>query len=84
MSKAEKFIRDCTKNYSNTTYLTDDVENPEDYIPWLTPDHALRAMEIAREEIYEWLSYHLDTSKMDVDYKFEVIEELRKAMKDET
>ena len=59
MSKAEKFIRGCTRNCSNTTYLTDDIENPEDYIPWLTPDQARRAVEIAREEtidnVVEWL-----------------------------
>ena len=50
MSKAEKFIQDYTRKCSNTTYLTDDVENPEDYIPWLTPDQALKAVEIEREE----------------------------------
>ena len=85
MNKAEKFISDCTRNCSNELVLPDLEWNNthKEYNPWLTPDQALRAVEIAREEIYEWLSYHLDTSKMDVDYKFEVIEELRKAMKDE-
>jgi hypothetical protein len=59
MSKAEKFIQNYTRNCSNTTYLTDEVENPEDYCPWLSPDQARRAVEIAREEtidkIVEWL-----------------------------
>ena len=32
------------------------------------------------EKIYEYLSYHLDTSKIDVSYKFEFIEEFKKYM----
>lgn len=82
--RVEKFIQDCTRTCSNSIQCYDGDCNPQViYKPWLTPDQARRAVKIAREEIYEWLSYHLDTSKMDVDYKFEVIEELRKAMKDE-
>ena len=53
MSKAEKFIQDYTRNCSNIEY-TQDVYAPS-YHPWLTPDQARRAVEIAREEIYEWL-----------------------------
>ena len=53
MSRAEKFIQEYTRNCSNTTYLTDDVENSEDYAPWLTPDQARRAVEIEREEIID-------------------------------
>ena len=59
------------------------IELVSDENGYLCDQHALKAVEIAMEEIYEWLSYHLDTSKMDVDYKFEVIEELKKAMKNE-
>ena len=95
MSRAEKFISDCTRNCSNTTYLTDDVENPEDYTPWLTPDQARKAVEIAREEIYEWLSNnvfedkYLDLRKMGIEYAFygykvdTLINDLKQAMKDE-
>lgn len=85
MSKAEKFIQDYTRNCSNEI-IGGGWNNGEFFHlfnPWLTPDEARKAVDIAREEIYEWLSYQLDTSKMDIDYKFEVIEELRKAMKDE-
>ena len=32
------------------------------------------------EKAAEYLSYHLDTSKIDVNYKFDFIEEFRKAM----
>ena len=35
------------------------------------------------EKAYEYLSYHLDTSKIDVNYKFDFIEEFRKYMKGE-
>ena len=74
MSNAEEYIKKHTKALKES--------NGEEYFNWLTPDDARRAVEIAREELIEWLSYHLNTSKIDVDYKFEVIEELRKAMKD--
>ena len=52
MSKAEKFIEEHTRNCSNKTEW--DVEGlTHDYIPWLTPDQARRAVEIAREEVVE-------------------------------
>ena len=35
------------------------------------------------EKAYEYLSYHLDTNKIDVSYKFEFIEEFRNHMKGE-
>ena len=35
------------------------------------------------EKACEYLSYHLDTSKIDVNYKFEFIEEFRNCMKGE-
>ena len=44
MAKAEQFIIDCTKTCSNE--LTDGS-----YAEWLTPYQALRAVEIALEEI---------------------------------
>ena len=33
------------------------------------------------ESAVDYLSYHLDTSKIDVSYKFDFIEEFKKAMK---
>lgn len=53
MSKVEKFIQDCTKRCSNIEY-TQGVYTPS-YQPWLTPDQARKAVEIAKEEVYEWL-----------------------------
>ena len=33
------------------------------------------------EKVCEYMSYHLDTSKIDANYKFEFIEEIRNYMK---
>ena len=56
MSKAEEFIKDCTRTCSNLVYK-DTINGKEfnTYNEWLTPDQAREAVEIAREEIYEWL-----------------------------
>ena len=55
MSKAEDYIRENTKHFSNKWY--DDLS--QGYKPWLTPDQARWAVEIAREEILlnvaEWI-----------------------------
>ena len=45
MSKAEDYIRKNTNQFSN--------EDGFDYIPWLTPDQARKAVEIGREEMLE-------------------------------
>ena len=55
MSKAEKFISDYTRNCTNYTGVINKKTYEGYYVPWLTPDQARRAVEIAREEIYEWL-----------------------------
>lgn len=55
MNKAEKFIQDNTRNCSNQSKWG--VETPNKSIiyvqPWLTPDDARKAVEIAREEMIE-------------------------------
>ena len=60
MSKAEDYIRENTKHFSNEWY--DDLS--QGYEPWLTPDQARRAVEIAREEMIEkgieFLKDHLE------------------------
>jgi hypothetical protein len=69
MSKAEKFIQEYTRNCSNE-YLTDSKPDGlggyisrRNFSPWLTPDQALRAVEIAREEmlnrICEWIEENI-------------------------
>ena len=50
MSKAEKFISDSTKNYSNEKRITVGKISHWEKQPWLTPDDARKAVEIAREE----------------------------------
>ena len=57
MSKAEKFISDFTRNCSNELCAVEDRFGKKviSYHEWLTPDQARTAVEIAREEIYEWL-----------------------------
>jgi acetylornithine/succinyldiaminopimelate/putrescine aminotransferase len=50
--RVEKFIQDYTSNcYNYNSYA-------QDPIPWLTPDQARRAVEIAREEMIEWIDSH--------------------------
>jgi len=54
MEKVEQYIRKNTNQFSN--------EDGFDYIPWLTPDHARKVTEIAREEtikeVCEWIKYN--------------------------
>lgn len=55
MSKAEKFISDCTRNCSNELIAVESRAGKEviSYTKWLTPDQARKAVEIAREEMIE-------------------------------
>ena len=88
MSKAEKFIQNYTRNCSNAIYDPYDTGDAITiYAPWLTPDQALRAVEIARGEIYEWLINHNDyiiangsITRFDME---KCIKDLKQAMKDE-
>ena len=60
MSKAEKFIQDCTRNCSNE--FEPQKAPPSVYNPWITPEDARKAVEIAREEtikeVCEWIKYN--------------------------
>ena len=62
MSKAEKFIQDCTRNCTNELCSVEDRFGKKviSYHEWLTPDQARRAVEIAREEELEYVKYQLD------------------------
>ena len=63
MKKVEQYIKDYTRNCSNLVYK-DTINGKEfnTYHEWLTPDHARRVAEIAREEtikeVCEWLDNH--------------------------
>lgn len=90
MSKAEKFIQDCTRNCSNE-YCGEGISighgatlSKRCFTPWLTPDQALRAVEITRKEIYEWLekNIYMYNGECEGDRKG-IINDLKQAMKDE-
>jgi len=95
MSKAEKFISDCTMNCSNEIdQLGADIAAFSEYYPWITPDQAIIAVEIAREEMIEWLKdnaskYIINTTPSYPDADFNAIiggkcwEDLKQATKDE-
>lgn len=56
MSKAEEFIREHTRNCSNELDMPDfenGMKRLKEYAPWLTPDQARKAMEIARDEMID-------------------------------
>lgn len=59
MSKAEKFIDDHTHNCSNQIINGNYGTIIPHFNPWLTPDQARKAVEIAREEmlngVCEWI-----------------------------
>ena len=85
MSSTEKFIQDCTRNCSNELCAVEDRFEKKviSYHEWITPDQALRAMEIAREEtlleVAAWIS---DTfifskhAKEDFSQTFNIMKEL--------
>ena len=98
MSKAEKFIQDYTRNCSNEILspypqINNDIrridgEPAKEFSPWLTPDQARRAVEIAIEETIEkacdiirhkYGHYHYLRGNITE----ELINEFVKAMKDE-
>lgn len=88
MSKAEEFIKAKTRIGSNTTkgWRRNGVSIPSYSLPWLTPDQARKAVEIAREEIYEWLQEHSQEYVYWMDEEFgkdNLINDLKQAMKDE-
>ena len=62
MSKAEKFIIDCTRNCSNELIAVESRAGKEviSYNEWLNPEQALKAVEIAKEEITERACEYLD------------------------
>ena len=98
MSRAEKFISDCTRNCSNEC-CGEGINvghgvtlSKRCYTPWLTPDQARRAVEIARQEMIEkpceYLDLHCNDVKTEdngiagwIDNEF--INNFRQVMKDE-
>lgn len=86
MSMAEKFIQEHTRNCSNELIAVESRAGKEvvSYHEWLTPDQARRAVEIAREEIYEWLRVNLCNYFDAPRSMFEMcLDDLKQAMRDE-
>ena len=90
MSKAEKFISDCTKGCSNELIAFESRAGKEvvSYHEWLTPDQARTAVEIAREEMIDklrkWVSSKNERDSFTFGYIDRHFDELLKeAMKDE-
>ena len=85
MSKVEKFIQDCTRNCSNEMESPLYANPKLNFYPWLTPNDARRAVEIAREEIYEWLQEHSQEYVYWMDEEFgkdDLINDLKKYLED--
>lgn len=64
MDKARQFIKDYTRGCSNELCAVEDIHGKKviSYHEWLTPEQALAAVDIAREELIdkgcEWLRTH--------------------------
>jgi hypothetical protein len=83
MSKAEKFIEDYTRNCSNEMESPLYANPKLNFYPWLTPDQARTAVEIAREEtLLEVAAWINDTfifskqAKEDFSQTFNITKEL--------
>ena len=91
MSKAEEFIKAKTRIGSNTTkgWHRNGVSIPSYSLPWLTPDQARKAVEIAREEMiekfYDWLKNNATYihPRKGTEECITTLYKLKQAMKDE-
>lgn len=90
--KVEKFIQENTRNCSNAIYDPYDTGDAITiYAPWLTPDQARKAVEIAREEmlndICEWIEENIgeycNGENIGVFGQERFINDLKQAVKDE-
>ena len=80
MSKASDFIRDYTKRCSNAIAQAGDKGNFESgafevvYQPWLTPENALAAVEIERQEVIERAKSFFEDNLTEEECKFGISE----------
>lgn len=98
MSKAEKFISDCTRKCSNEC-CGEGINvghgvtlSKRCFTPWITPGQAMRAVEIEKEEVIEKVCSFIDDNMGEyvnargffIDIECDkFIEDLKQAMKDE-
>ena len=79
MSKAEKFIQDCTRSCSNELISIESRAGKEviSYNEWLNPEQARKAVELEREEMIEkaceWLKENKDKYLYNTGEKSEYI-----------
>ena len=93
MSKTEEFIKSKIRIGSNTSsngWRRKGVFIPSCSLPWITPDDARKAVEIAMEEVLEYIKYQLDLKLPEtLDYngvqvdREDFINDFIKAIKDE-
>lgn len=89
MTKATQFIQDCTRNCSNELCAVEDRYGKKviSFHEWLTPEQALRAVELARNEMIEkaveWLYQQLNEGGMECGNILFFVECFRKAMEAE-
>ena len=85
MSKAEEFIENYTKDGTNQIINGNYGTIIPHFAPWLTPEQALRAVEIEREEMLEevvkWIENNFSLYEGISGYY--VAKDLKQAMKDE-
>ena len=94
MSKAEDYIKENTKDNANISITYNTYKGISSHSqPWLTPDQARRAVEIAKEKICEKMKFYIESMVSDITFsdingndnydlnKF--IEDLKQAIKDE-
>lgn len=79
INSAKQFIKDCTKTCSNEM-----VAKEPCFHEWVTPEQALKAIEIAKEEwlnrTCEWLEEEIYVFCL--EQKKEMIENFKKSMED--
>lgn len=97
---AEVFIKDCTRGCSNVLYYhnqnyTHGTDYAEDsgievtYSSWLTPEQALKAVELAREQTINKACEWLETTNLDYYqiregvFSKDLITDFRKYMEEE-
>jgi len=91
MSRAEKFIQDCTRNCSNEIGYCHNKTCNHNHIfyDWLTPDQARRAVEIEREEMIKKVCNFITDklffkdNMLYTNIKSKIIEDIKQTMKDE-
>jgi hypothetical protein len=86
MSRAEKLILDYTMNCSNEMAF-ENKDGSKLYHPWISPDDAKSAVEIAKEEmiekVCEYIASNMRYDGYTLQTKSKFIKDLKQAMKDE-